>query len=151
MHCLVLTHLSLLSLRTPWQICLHKCPRGLVTVCPIFRYRAARVAKKNSVLLAFKAILWDFPPKKSYEEKEENIQSKQIKFWNEQVAYGDPLCKSWKNREKKQKQENEEREVNKFPALWEERPDKRWVVSDIAEIPSNHQTATISLIADKTS
>ena len=78
-------------------------------------------------------------------------KKKQIKFLNEQVASGDLLCKSWKNREKKQKEEKEEREVNKFPALWEERPDKRWVVSDIAEIPSNHQAASISLIADKTS
>ena len=67
------------------------------------------------------------------------------------LASGDPLSKSWKNKDKKQKEEKEEREVNKFPALWEERPDKRWVVSDIAEIPSNHQAATISLITDKTS
>ena len=84
LHCLVLTNLLQCSLYTPQQICLHICPRGLVTVCPIFRNKADRVAKDYSVLLSFKAIFRDFPPKKSYEEKEENIKSKQIKFLNEQ-------------------------------------------------------------------
>ena len=54
--------------------CLHICPWGLVTASPIFRYRAARVAKNYTVLLALKAILWDFPPRKGYEEKEKANQ-----------------------------------------------------------------------------
>ena len=45
------------GLRKAKNAFIYVCPWGLVTASPIFRYRAARVAKNYTVLLALKAIL----------------------------------------------------------------------------------------------